>query len=150
MTAHRPPSTTKTVRVSIALEDELLHKFDQHIRQRKYSNRSEAIRDLIRADLVEQQWSKDRVVVGTITLLYDHHTRELTQTLTHLQHQSKAKVLSSLHVHLDHHYCLEVVAVKGRSRHVRELADTLVGTRGVLHGNLTATALGQAVARAPS
>jgi len=102
---------------------------------------------MIRADLVEQQWSKERVVVGTITLLYDHHTRDLTRTLTHLQHQSRAKVLSSLHVHLDHHYCLEVIAVKvkGSSPHVRELADTLIGTRGVLHGNLTATALGQAV-----
>ena len=140
-----PPPSKKTVRVSIALEDELLAKFDQHIKQRRYGNRSEAMRDLIRADLVEQQWSKDRVVVGTITLLYDHHTRDLSRNLTNLQHRSKAKVLSSLHVHLDHHYCLEVIAVKGRSRLVRELADTLIGTRGVLHGNLTATALGQAV-----
>lgn len=144
MSASRPPSK-KTVRVSIALEDELLRKFDQHVQRRKYSTRSEAMRDLIRAGLVEQQWSKDRVVVGTITLLYDHHTRDLTRILTHLQHQSRAKVLSSLHVHLDHHYCLEVIAVKGRSPLVRELADTLIGTRGVLHGNLTATALGQAV-----
>jgi len=129
----------------MALDEELLRKFDQHIKKRRYGTRSEAMRDLIRADLVEQQWSKDRVVVGTITLLYDHHTRDLTRTLTHLQHDSKAKVLSSLHVHLDHHYCLEVIAVKGRSQQVRALADTLIGTKGVLHGNLTATALGQAV-----
>ncbi len=144
MSARRPPPT-KTVRVSMALDEELLRKFDQHIKKRRYGTRSEAMRDLIRADLVEQQWSKDRVVVGTITLLYDHHTRDLTRTLTHLQHDSKAKVLSSLHVHLDHHYCLEVIAVKGRSQQVRALADTLIGTKGVLHGNLTATALGQAV-----
>lgn len=136
---------SKTVRVSVALDQELLQKFDRHVQRRRYGTRSEAVRDLIRADLVEEQWNKDRVVVGTITLLYDHHTRDLTRTLTHLQHGSKANVLSSLHVHLDHHYCLEVIAVKGRSRHVRELADTLIGTRGVLHGNLTATALGQAV-----
>jgi len=127
-------------RVGIALDEDLLAEFDELIRRKQYGNRSEAIRDLIRAELVAEDWTENRVVVGTITLLYDHHVRELSGALTHKQHESEAQVLSSLHVHLDDRHCLEVIVVKGKSRKVRELADGLIGTRGVLHGKLTATA----------
>jgi CopG family transcriptional regulator, nickel-responsive regulator len=133
----------ETVRVSIAMERELLERFNRQLSRRGYGNRSEAVRDLIRASFVDQLWNENRIVVGTITLLYDHHVRELTGTLTKLQHMSAAHVLSSLHVHLDRDHCLEVIAVKGRGREIRRLAEALISTRGVLHGNLTASALGQ-------
>jgi len=115
----------ETVRISISLEDELLKKFDQRIFKRKYSTRSEAIRDLIRADLVDDEWAANRNVVGTITILYDHLVRELPQVLTKQQHESHSKVISSMHVHLDERTCLEVIVVKGRSKWVQELADSL-------------------------
>jgi CopG family transcriptional regulator, nickel-responsive regulator len=135
----------KITRAGIALDDELLEKFDEKIKRKKYKNRSEAIRDLIRANLVEDEWKGNRVVVGTITLVYDHHVRELSKVLTHEQHESHAHVIAAMHVHLDERNCLEVIVVKGRSAQVQELADTLIGTRGVLHGKLIATSMGQTI-----
>jgi CopG family nickel-responsive transcriptional regulator len=131
------------VRVGISIEPHLLKRFDREIEKKKYWNRSEAVRDLIRDYLVEHEWKENRRVIGTITLLYDHHVRDLTRVLTRHQHQHHSRVLSTLHLHLDERYCLEVLVVKGTSKQVRELADLLIGTRGVLHGKLTATSLGK-------
>ncbi len=131
-------------RVGISVEPHLLERFDRETQKRNYQNRSEAIRDLMRDYLVEQEWKGNRPVVGTITLLYDHHVRDLTRVLTEQQHEDHSHILSSMHVHLDEHNCLEVIVVKGRSSKIREIADRLIGTKGVHHGKLTATSMGRA------
>src|ERR1051326_3953468 len=103
-------------RIGVAIDTHLLDKFDRLIARRGYQNRSEAFRDLIRDELVEQTWSSpESKVVGTVTLVYDHHVRMLNEKLTNLQHDFHRSVLSTLHVHLDHDNCLEVIVVRGRS-----------------------------------
>jgi CopG family nickel-responsive transcriptional regulator len=130
-------------RIGVAIDSDLLEKFDELIAQRGYSNRSEAFRDLIRGELVEEAWAKpDSPVVGTVTLVYDHHVRLLNEKLTEMQHQHYDHILSSLHVHLDHDNCLEVLVVKGKASEVRTIADNLISTKGVKHGRLTVTTPG--------
>ena len=129
-------------RIGVSLESDLLQKFDQIISQKGYSNRSEAIRDLIRDRLVGVQIDQNKTVVGTLTIVYDHHRPNLTETLVEAQHQLGGKVLSSMHVHLDHHNCLEVVVVKGRSREVRNFANGILSLRGVNHGQLVVSSAG--------
>jgi CopG family nickel-responsive transcriptional regulator len=130
-------------RIGVAIDSDLLSQFDALIQQRGYSNRSEAFRDLIRDELVEKTWeSPDSSVVGTVTLVYDHHVRLLNEKLTGIQHDHHHSVLSTLHVHLDHDNCLEVLVVRGKSAAVRMLADTLISTKGVKHGRLTITTSG--------
>jgi len=130
-------------RIGVAIDTELLEKFDALIAQRGYTNRSEAFRDLIRDDLVEQMWeSPESNVVGTVTLVYDHHVRMLNEKLTDMQHDHHRLILSSLHVHLDHDNCLEVLVVKGKARQVRKIAEALISTKGVKHGRLTITTSG--------
>jgi CopG family nickel-responsive transcriptional regulator len=130
-------------RIGVAIDSELLDKFDGLIAQRGYTNRSEAFRDLIRDELVEQTWeSPESHVVGTVTLVYDHHVRLLSEKLTSIQHDHHHAILSTLHVHLDHDHCLEVLVVRGKSAEVRKVADTLISTKGVKHGRLTITTTG--------
>jgi len=135
----------EVTRVSMALDPSLLARFDALVGRRGYATRSEALRDLIRDELVHQQWSDNREVVGSITLLYDHHTPGLGAQLTRQQHDAEADVLSALHVHLDHDHCLEVIVVRGPGKKVQKLADALISVRGVLHGQLTSTSLGQKI-----
>ena len=114
-------------RIGVAIDTGLLAKFDQLISGRGYTNRSEAFRDLIRDELIRQDWeSPDSQVVGTVTLVYDHHVRQLSERLTNLQHDHHQNILSTLHVHLDHDNCLEVLVVKGKSETVRKIADVLI------------------------
>ena len=130
-------------RIGVAIESKLLHKFDRLIARRGYQNRSEAFRDLIRDELVEQTWSSpESQVVGTVTLVYDHHVRMLNEKLTSIQHDFHRSILSTLHVHLDHDHCLEVIVVRGRTSDVRKVADTLISAKGVKHGRLTITTSG--------
>lgn len=130
-------------RIGVAIDEDLLGKFDQHIAQRGYTNRSEAFRDLIRDELVEREWKRsDAHVVGTVTLVYDHHVRQLSEKLTDIQHEAFDHVLSTLHVHLDHDHCLEVLIIRGKARQVQKLADALISTKGVKHGRLTITTTG--------
>ncbi|HTP34598.1 MAG TPA: nickel-responsive transcriptional regulator NikR [Candidatus Acidoferrales bacterium] len=130
-------------RIGVAIDSELLDKFDRLIGQRGYTNRSEAFRDLIRDELVEKTWeSPESNVVGTVTLVYDHHVRLLNEKLTSIQHDHHHAILSTLHVHLDHDNCLEVLVVRGRSAEVRKVADSLISTKGVKHGRLTITTSG--------
>lgn len=130
-------------RIGVAIDAALLHKFDRLIQKRGYTNRSEAFRDLIREQLVEQAWeSPDSPVVGTVTLVYNHHVRMLNEKLTDIQHEFHHSVLSTLHVHLDHDNCLEVLVVRGRAAEVRKVADALISTKGVQHGTLTITSSG--------
>jgi CopG family nickel-responsive transcriptional regulator len=126
------------------MDGRLLARFDQLIAEKGYSNRSEAIRDLIRGELVEQSWEEDdEETVGTITLVYDHEMGDLTEKLIDYQHQVHGAVISSLHVHLDKHNCLEVLVVKGKGREIRKVAERLIGTRGVKHGKLVTTTTGR-------
>jgi CopG family nickel-responsive transcriptional regulator len=130
-------------RIGVAIDSDLLEKFDTLIGQRGYTNRSEAFRDLIRDELVEKTWeSPESNVVGTVTLVYDHHVRMLNEKLTGIQHDFHHSILSTLHVHLDHDNCLEVLVVRGRSEDVRKVADVLISTKGVKHGRLTITTTG--------
>jgi CopG family transcriptional regulator, nickel-responsive regulator len=130
-------------RIGVAISEELLEKFDQMIAKRGYSSRSEAFRDLIRNELVQEDWQSPSVeVFGTVTLIYDHHTRLLTEKLTDLQHKFHSSILSTMHVHLDHDNCLEVILVRGKARTVRDLADALISTKGVKHGKFTGTGSG--------
>jgi len=130
-------------RIGVAIDSELLTQFDRLISQRGYTNRSEAFRDLIRDELVEQAWElPESHVVGTVTLVYDHHVRLLSEKLTELQHHHHRSILSTLHVHLDHDNCLEVLVVRGRAGEVRQIADALISTKGVKHGRLTITTSG--------
>ena len=107
-------------RIGVAIDSDLLSQFDALLQQRGYTNRSEAFRDLIRDELVEKAWeSPDSQVVGTVTLVYDHHVRMLNEKLTSIQHDHHHSILSTLHVHLDHDNCLEVLVVRGKSAAVR-------------------------------
>jgi CopG family nickel-responsive transcriptional regulator len=130
-------------RIGVAIDTSLLEKFDRLISERGYTNRSEAFRDLIRDDLVRKDAeSPDSQVIGTVTLVYDHHVRLLQEKLTAIQHDHHHSILSTLHVHLDHDNCLEVLVVRGRSEEVRKVADVLISTKGVKHGRLVITTTG--------
>lgn len=131
-------------RIGVAIDADLLDKFDQLIEQRGYSNRSEAFRDLIRNELVEESWkTPDSEVVGSVTLVYNHHVRQLSDKLLDVQHDHHSAILSTLHVHLDHENCLEVLLIKGKASHVQRIANTLISTKGVKHGRLTLSSSGQ-------
>ena len=133
-------------RFGVSLDERLLAKFDRLIGGKGYANRSEAIRDLIRDSLVRGQWElADTDAVGTLTLVYDHETRELEERLTELQHAHYQAIVSTLHVHLDAHHCLEVLVLRGKSGLLKSIADRLIGTRGVKHGTFSATAEGKAL-----
>jgi CopG family nickel-responsive transcriptional regulator len=134
---------SELARIGVAIDSLLLQKFDALIEERGYTNRSEAFRDLIRDELVQKSWqSPDADVVGTVTLVYDHHVRMLNEKLTGMQHDHHKNILSTMHVHLDHDNCLEVLVVKGKARNVQKIADGLISTRGVKHGHLTLTTTG--------
>jgi CopG family nickel-responsive transcriptional regulator len=128
----------------VSIESQLIKKFDALLARKGYATRSEAIRDMIRDTLVEQEWESGKhETVGTITIVYNHHTRELEHALTDMQHKSFHQIVSTLHVHLDAHNCLEVLVVKGRSHDIQNIADRLIGTKGVKHGKLTMTTTGK-------
>jgi CopG family transcriptional regulator, nickel-responsive regulator len=134
---------SQLIRFGISLDKELLSRFDQRRRSKKYFNRSEAIRDLIREDLVKAEWLDDKEVAGAITLIYDHHQRELVNKLMDIQHDFGGLIISSQHIHLDHDNCLEIIAVQGPSGKARELADSLKSVKGVKHGTLSMSTTGK-------
>lgn len=129
-------------RFSVSLDEDLLTQFDEYIRPRGYSNRSEAVRDLIRKVLINEEWEQDSEVVGVVTLVYNHHQPQLQEKMTELQHEYFHQITSSTHVHMDHHNCLEVTIVKGRASQVRELSEKLIALRGVKNGSLTMSSTG--------
>lgn len=134
---------SRLVRFGVSLDDELLRKFDQYIKEKNYSNRSEAFRDLIRQELIKKEWDTGKDVAGAITLVYNHHQRELLNKITDLQHDFQGVIISTQHVHLDHDNCLEIVAVRGKSREVRKLAEMLKAIKGVKHGALSMSSTGK-------
>jgi CopG family nickel-responsive transcriptional regulator len=131
------------IRFGISLEKALLANFDNLIKRRKYTNRSEAIRDLIRQELLKKELEEDREVAGAITFIYDHHQRDLLNKIIDVQHDHQDIIQSSQHIHLDHHNCLEIVAVKGNYGKVSKLADTLKALKGVKHGSLSMSGTGK-------
>jgi len=131
------------VRFSVSLDNELLKRFDYRINEQRYKNRSEALRDLIREDLVVKEWQKNERVAGTITLVYGHHKRELVQKLTALQHEYHKIIISTQHIHLDHDNCLEVVIVHGKAHVLDQLANKLKSVKGVKYGNLAMATSGK-------
>ncbi|MBN2102812.1 nickel-responsive transcriptional regulator NikR [bacterium] len=131
-------------RFGISMDSKLLQRFDAYITEHGYANRSEAVRDLVRERLVQKSWDKgDEEMVGTITLVFDHHQRDLTEKLTSQQHDHHETVLSAMHVHLDHYNCLEVLAVRGKASDIQHIADHLISVKGVKHGKLVMTATGK-------
>jgi CopG family nickel-responsive transcriptional regulator len=131
-------------RFGVSIPDSLLADFDRLIARKGYQNRSEAIRDLIRDSLVTEEWKEGKKeMVGTISLVYSHHTRELSRILTQMQHDHYQTILSTLHIHLDEHNCLEVLAVRGKGEEIKKIGDRLVGTKGVKHGKISLTSTGK-------
>ncbi len=134
----------ETIRFGVSIDDKLLESFDRLIDRKGYMNRSEAIRDLIRGALVELKWEGgEEETVGTVTLVYNHHVRDLSDKLTEQQHLHHGEIVSALHVHLDAHNCLEVLVVRGKAREVKRIADALIGVKGVKHGKLVMTTTGE-------
>ncbi|MDH4267578.1 MAG: nickel-responsive transcriptional regulator NikR [Deltaproteobacteria bacterium] len=131
-------------RFGVSIEESLLKNFDHLISRKGYQNRSEAIRDLVRESLVQEEWEEGKKeTIGTIVIVYSHNTRELSRTLTDMQHRYYQSILSSLHIHLDEHNCLEVLVVKGRGAEIKKISDRLIGTKGVKHGKLSLTTTGK-------
>lgn len=122
-------------RFGVSLEDDLLIQFDKLIEEKGYTNRSEAIRDLIRDRLVKEEWvDEEKETAGAVLIVYDHHQYELAQKMTDAQHKHVDSIISSLHVHLDHHNCLEIVVLRGKARVIKEIADRIISTKGVKFG----------------
>lgn len=127
------------VRFGVSLEEELLEALDKFTEENLFKNRSQAIRHLINNTLVKEKWEGDQVVAGSITLVFDHHRRELVNKLTNIQHIYHDAILSSLHFHLEHDLCMEIIAVKGKASELTRLADNLISVKGIEHGKLTMT-----------
>jgi CopG family nickel-responsive transcriptional regulator len=137
-------SSKGVARFSVSLPAELADQLERMTREKGYDNRSLAVADMIRAHLVEhQQQFGDKEIAGTITLLYDHHKQHVQAALTDIQHDHHVVILAVLHVHLDHHNCMEVLAVRGKAAIVKRIADELIAAKGVKHGKLTVTSTGK-------
>ncbi|MDR2076610.1 MAG: nickel-responsive transcriptional regulator NikR [Desulfovibrio sp.] len=132
-----------TIRFGVSLDSDLLSRFDALCARQSYTNRSEAIRDLIRNALVREEWETEGTVAATLTLVYDHHKSDLAQRIIHAQHDFLHLVITTLHVHLDHHNCLEVLVLKGTCRDVHDLAERLIATKGVKLGRLSLATTGE-------
>ena len=130
-------------RFGVSLEKDLLDKFDKIIKAENYSNRSEAFRDLIREKLVKTEWQRGGNVAGAITLVYDHHKRDLLNVLTDIQHDFHNLIISGQHIHLDHNNCLEIIVVKGKPGEIKDLANKLKSAKGVKHSQLSMTSIGE-------
>lgn len=133
------------VRFGVSLEKELLKRFDEHIKEKKYTNRSEAIRDMIRDELVKKEWLEGREVTGSITLVYNHHKRELTNFLIDIQHNHHDIILSTQHIHLDHDNCLEIIVIKGKPKEIEGLYGKLKSAKGVKHGGFAMATTGKGI-----
>jgi len=130
----------KITRFGVSIEPELIKKFDKIIKKKGYTNRSEAIRDIIRKDLItEKHMDPNSEAIGTLTMIYDHHTGNLTNRLLDLQHDHTREILSTTHIHIDHHNCLEVLVLKGKTGNIQKLADNIKSLKGIKHGELVIT-----------
>lgn len=131
---------SKLIRFGVSLEEDLLNNFDRHIKRNKYTNRSEAIRDLIRSELIKEEWTENKEVTGAITVVYDHHARDLVNKVLDIQHDHYGCILSTQHIHLDHHHCFEIIVTKGKATEIEDLYMKLKSLKSVKHaGFLMAT-----------
>jgi len=136
--------TDGVVRFTVSVPQTLAKQLDRMTREKGYDNRSLAVADMIRSQLVEHRQNYgDHDIAGTITLVYDHHKQHVQATLTDIQHDHHDVIISTLHVHLDHDNCLEVLAVRGRAGTIKKIADELIAAKGVKHGKLTVTSSGK-------
>jgi len=124
------------VRFSVSLEEELLNELDRFAKDNSFSNRSQALRNLIEKNIVEKKWHCNNLVAGAIVLIYDHHKNEIVFRLNDIQHKYYDIILSSQHFHLNHNFCLEIIAVKGLAKKLTELSDKLISIKGISHGKL--------------
>ncbi len=132
--------TEKIVRFGVSIEPDLIKKFDIMIKKEGYTNRSEALRDLIRKNLIKHDNKNPNTKsIGTLTMIYDHHTGNLTNKLLDLQHDHHNEILSTTHIHIDHHNCLEVLVLKGKTGNIKKLADNIKSLKGIKHGELVIT-----------
>lgn len=134
---------SELVRFGISLDRKLLQKFDRLTQKEGYNNRSEAIRDLIRKNLIQKEWGEGKEIAGAIIMVYDHHKRDLVNRLTDIQHNYQSLIISTQHVHLDHDNCLEIIAIKGRSEKARDLLNALKSQKKVKHANLSMSSTGK-------
>jgi len=133
----------KLKRFGVSLPENLIKQFDRLIKKKNYQNRSEAIRDLIRNELVKEEIKKDQQVAGVLNILYDHHKSTLSEKLNSLQHDYYKSIISTTHIHLDHDNCLEVVVLKGKAKDIKDFADKIISIKGVKHGGLHLTSTGK-------
>lgn len=133
------------IRFGVSLEKDLLERFDKLINEKGYNSRSEALRDLIRENLVKKEWIAGKEVAGAIILVYNHHKRELTNRLTDIQHHYQKLIISTQHIHLDHDNCLEIIAVRGRPKNAYKLLDALKAEKGVKHAALSSSSTGKEI-----
>ena len=136
----------KLIRFGVSVPEDLLKKFDKLIKARNYKNRSEAIRDLIRESFVEEEWTLSKDVAGGISMVYNHHRRQLVNKLIETQHKFHNLIISSQHIHLDHDNCLEFIVVKGKAEDVKRLYNILKSTKGVKHVGLMKSTMGRGIA----
>ena len=130
------------IRFGVSIDSSLLERFDEYLDEKKYPNRSEGIRDLIRNALVKDEWEQDRAIAGGIALVYDHHHSQLVNRLISIQHDFHEMVIASQHIHLDHDNCLEILIVKGMSQEVRKLYDLLAVEKGIKHISVIRSTIG--------
>jgi CopG family nickel-responsive transcriptional regulator len=123
-------------RIGVSLEKGILDALDRYVKKNKFPNRSRAIRSLVEKGIVEEKWNSDDIVAGAVILLYDHHKRDLTKKLNQVQHDYFDSVLSTMHFHLNHDNCLEIIALQGTAKRLKELSDLLIGVKGIIHGKL--------------
>lgn len=133
------------IRFGVSIDKELLEKYDAKIKLENYSNRSNAIADLIREELIKQEWQEDKEVAGAVIMVFDHHQRDLVNNLTNIQHDYHKYIISSQHIHLDHDNCFEIVVVKGKPHQLEELANKLKAAKGVKHASLSLATTGKEV-----
>ena len=136
---------SKVFRFGISLPKALIDKFDEFIRGKNYTNRSKAFGDLIRQELVKKEWLEGKEIAGAVTLIYDHHKRELLNKITDIQHDFQKIIISTQHIHLDHNNCLEIVAIKGNPKEAQKLTDSLKSIKGVKHAILSMSSTGKGI-----
>jgi CopG family nickel-responsive transcriptional regulator len=133
-------------RFGVSMDELLLKKFDELISEKNYKNRSEAIRDVIRENLVGEEWKDEKgEKVGTVTLIYNHHKRGISEKLNEIQHHMHEYIISSMHIHLDEENCLEVIVVKGNARKIIDIVNKLISLKGVKHGKFVMTTSGKEI-----
>jgi CopG family transcriptional regulator, nickel-responsive regulator len=133
-------------RFGISLDDDLLTRFDEMCSKKGYTNRSEAIRDLIRGALIRNEWLEGKTeTTGVVMIVYDHHQFQMAQKITDKQHEHFSSIISSLHSHLDHHNCMEIILLRGKAKDIQKIADVIISTKGVKYGHFIPATSGRTI-----